>query len=282
MTSAWEVEQWTLDVSERLEFNACHVIEWGPLRGIIECEMKVGQSSANIKISLDALPASLAENAQSLLRFDCEVDWHERHRMLKFELPADIWSQEATYDSAFGVVRRPTHRNTTWDAAKFEVAAHKFADYSEFGYGVAILNNCKYGYATQGNVMTLSLLRSPTMPDPECDQGKHEFAFAIYPHAGGYGDSDVQMVAHAFNHPLKGRSRFGGIWTDRQVVERSISNDWKEFPFSIQGADNVLLETIKRGENDFDARTFIEGKTKSIIIRLHEHMGGQALAKLVM
>ena len=74
---------------------------------------------------------------------------------------------------------------------------------SEFGYGVAILNDCKYGYAVQGNVMRLSLLRSPTSPDPGCDQGRHEFSFAIYPHKGAYNESDVMSVAHAFNNPLR-------------------------------------------------------------------------------
>lgn len=126
--------------------------------------------------------------------------------MLKFELPTNIWAPEATYDAAFGIVKRATHRGTTWEAAKFEVCAHKFADYSEHGYGVAIINNCKYGYSVQGNVMRLSLLRSPTMPDPGCDMGHQAFSFAIYPHVGTYGESDVQMVAHAFNSPLRGMS----------------------------------------------------------------------------
>jgi alpha-mannosidase len=133
-------------VFERLEAE-CHVVENGSLRGVIECTIKTGQSTAKITITLDALPASLRADSRSLLRFDCHVDWHERHRLLKFELPVDLWAQEATYDVAFGVVKRPTHRNTSWDAAKFEVPAHKFADYSEYGYGVALINDCKYGYS---------------------------------------------------------------------------------------------------------------------------------------
>lgn len=203
--SAWELYTYQLEVFERLEAE-CHVIENNSLRGVIECTLKTGQSTAKILITLDALPASLRADARSMLRFDCQVDWHERHRLLKFELPLDLWSQEATYDVAFGAMKRPTHRNTSWDAAKFEVPAHKFADYSEYGYGVALINNCKYGYSTQGNTMTLSLLRAPTEPDPEADQGKQEFSFAIYPHLGTYESSDVQQVAHAFNNPLRGES----------------------------------------------------------------------------
>jgi hypothetical protein len=94
----------------------------------VVCTMTVGQSKATVTISLDALPASVREGARSLIRFDCEVDWHEDHRFLKFELPTTVWAPEATYDAAFGVVKRPTYRNTTWDSAKFEVCAHKFAD----------------------------------------------------------------------------------------------------------------------------------------------------------
>lgn len=216
MRSAWEITSYTLESgAERLEAE-CHVVENGPVRGAVECVLKTGQSEAKITISLDAIPASVHKDSRSLLRFDCHVDWHERHRLLKFELPLDIWSQEATYDVAWGVLKRPTHRNTSWDNAKFEVPAHKFADYSEYGYGVALLNNCKYGYSTQGNVMTLSLLRSPTEPDPEADQGKHEFSFAIYPHLGTYETSDVQQVAHAFNTPVKGESSFprGSVVSD--------------------------------------------------------------------
>lgn len=80
---------------------------------------------------------------------------------------------------------------------------HKFADLSEYGYGVSILNDCKYGYATEGNIMRLSLLRAPTQPDPECDMGVHSFSFAIYPHKGTFAESDVPLVAAAFNAPMR-------------------------------------------------------------------------------
>lgn len=106
---------------------------------------------------------------------------------------------DVTYETQFGTVSRPTHRNTSWDQAKFEVCAHKFADLSEYGYGVAMVNDNKYGHAVNGEVMTLSLLRSPTAPDAEQDQGEQRFAFALYPHAGAFLESDVPQVAAAFN-----------------------------------------------------------------------------------
>lgn len=100
----------------------------------------------------------------SLLRFDTQVDWHEQHRFLKWEVPVEIFSSEAFYETQFGYLSRPTHRNTTWDAAKFEVCGHKYIDLSEYGYGMAMLNDCKYGFAVAGNTMRISLLRGATGP----------------------------------------------------------------------------------------------------------------------
>jgi len=138
-----------------------------------------------------------------LIRFDTEVEWHERHRFLKWEAPLAIAptgdmayvptvyllahaSQKAdtapplcrVFENQFGFTQRPTHRNTTWDRAKFESVAHRFCDVSEFGYGVALLNDCKYGHAVEGGTVRLSLLRAATIPDAEQDQGNHEFSFA--------------------------------------------------------------------------------------------------------
>lgn len=233
--------------------------ESGGLRGSVDCKLSFGQSEAVVRISLDAIPASMSASSRSLVRFDVDIDWHERHRLLKFEVPLDIWSQEATYDTAFGVIRRPTHRNTSWDIARFEVPGHKFVDLSEFGYGVALITDCKYGYACQGQTVQLSLLRGPTQPDPEADQGRHEFSFALYPHLGTYAESDVQIVAHCFNSPLQ---RFDGA-PQRQ-------------PFILVGDSNILLETIKRGECD---RT---SGNQTVVLRMHEHMGGRGRTRLQM
>lgn len=98
----------------------------------------------------------------------------------------------------------PSECNVDWADSRFEVCGHKFADLSEFGYGVAILNDCKYGYSTEGNVMRLSLLRGPTQPDANCDMGQHRFSWAIYPHKGTFAESDVPHVATLFNNPVHG------------------------------------------------------------------------------
>jgi alpha-mannosidase len=102
----------------------------------------------------------------------------------------------------YGVVRRPTHRNTSWDAARYEVGGHRFADLSEPGYGVALLTDAKYGYSTHENVLTLSLLRSPLYPDPTADEGEHHFTYSLFPHSEDWTEADVVNEAFALNSPL--------------------------------------------------------------------------------
>lgn len=219
---AWDVDYFHEEKAQQLKFKTVDIIEKGPLRASVRAVTKYGKSTIAFTISLDAVAASTAPNARSLLRFDAKADWHQKHEFLKFELPLDIRSDSATYDTQFGVLQRPTHRNTSWDAAKFEVCAHKFADLSEWGYGVAIVNDCKYGYACRGNVLTLSLLRGPRMPDPDTDMGEHEFSFGIYPHVGSWGESDVVDVAYAFNHPLR-REWFHLVRADKRSAFRCSS-----------------------------------------------------------
>ena len=202
---AWEIESYGLDAPEELCFEDLQVLENGPLRTTLTSKVQVGErSSMMCNIVIDSLPASPHPRSRQMIRFDAKVHWHDHHQLLCFSLPLEIYSDYATYDSQFGVNKRPTHRNTSWDAAKFEVCGHSFADLSEYGYGVALINESKYGYGVRGNVMRLSLLRGPTEPDKEADMGEHEFSWAIYPHEGLYEQSDVADVAAAFNSPLRG------------------------------------------------------------------------------
>ena len=108
-------------------------------------------------------------------RLDIEttIDWQERHVLLKAAFPVDILSPVATYEIQWGNVERPTHRNTSWDWARFETCAQKWVDLSEGDYGVSLLNDCKYGHDIKDNVIRISLLRSPSDPDPEADRGEH-------------------------------------------------------------------------------------------------------------
>ncbi|RUP17557.1 galactose mutarotase-like domain-containing protein, partial [Jimgerdemannia flammicorona] len=195
---AWDVEIYHLEKGRNLEGGSVKILEQGPLRASLLLETKPSpRSTIRQVISLNAL--------SKRLDFETEVDWNENRQFLKVEFPWNITSDYATYETQYGVIQRPTHYNTTWDAAKFEVCGHKFADLSEYGYGVALLNDCKYGYATHGNVMRLSLLRASKNPDDKMDIGHHLFKYAVYPHANHFIQSDVVREAYAFNVPLLAR-----------------------------------------------------------------------------
>jgi alpha-mannosidase len=136
------------------------------------------------------------------IEFHTEVDWQERHRFLKVAFPVAIRSSRATYEIQHGHIERPTVENTSWDEARFEVSAHRWAELSEPGYGVALLNDCKYGYDIRGHTMRLSLLRGPGYPDPDADRGRHRFAYALLPHPGDLRAGRVVEEAEAFNLPI--------------------------------------------------------------------------------
>ena len=166
---AWDVEVFHLDSREVLPAGNTLIAENGPHRVGVVTETKISESSwAKTTISLSAV----AEGQLSMIEIDCEVEWRETMKFLKVEFPVDIYNTEASYETQYGIIKRPTHYNTSWDMAKFEVCCHKWADLSENGYGVSILNDSKYGFATCGNMMRLSLLRAPKAPDAHADMGR--------------------------------------------------------------------------------------------------------------
>ena len=144
---------------------------------------------------------ALAANGR---RLDVEtfLDWRDRRVLLRSLTPANVRAERAAFECAFGIVTRPTHRNTSWDEAQFEVAGHRFADLSEPGFGLALLNDAKYGHSARDNVLGLSLARSPVYPDPLADEGEQRFAYALAPHAGSWNEGGVREEAEDLNQPL--------------------------------------------------------------------------------
>lgn len=141
---------------------------------------------------------TLAPNSKKLV-FHTDVEWKETHRMLRARYPMDIQTDEALCNIQFGYVKRPTHQNTSWDYAKFEVCAHKWISVSEPGYGAALINNCKYGFKVWDNVLDINLLRSPMYPGENADKGSHHFDYALLLHDGDVGQ--VNREAYLFNSP---------------------------------------------------------------------------------
>jgi len=180
--------------------------------------------------------------------FITDVDWQEDHILMKAAFPVDVHNMVATYDIQFGNLERPTYANTSWDAAKFEVCAHKWADLSEGGYGVSILNDCKYGYNVEENVMKISLLKSATMPYDKADRGFHSFTYCLFPHEGDFRQGNVVQEGYALNVPL-------------EICRISAQNGSIGESFSLieSNKENVVVEAIKKAEND-----------DSVIVRLYE------------
>lgn len=206
----------------------------------------IGESTVEQVISLPAKGKRLDVNH--------EVEWEERHKMLRLSFEVDVFSESASFDIQSGYVKRPTHRNTSWDFARFESVGHRYADLSEPDYGVALLNNCKYGYKIHNNTLDINLLRSPTNPDPFADRGVHNFMVSLLPHTGNLVNSDVFVHATNLNAaPLC----VNGFPLSETV-----------FPISTSEYCGIRIDAIKKQENG-----------KGIVIRLVEERGVRTKAR---
>ena len=192
---AWDVEDdYTANGQELTEVESISVVERGPHRAAIKVVKRFRDSVVTQTYTLWA-------NAPRL-DIKTHIDWHDRRVLLRTLTPVAVRADHATFECAFGIVRRPTHSNTSWDAAKFEVPGHRFVDLSEPGFGVAMLNDGKYGHSARGNVLGLSLLRSPIYPDPVADEGEQTFTYALMPHGGDWFAAGVLTEAEDLNQPL--------------------------------------------------------------------------------
>jgi alpha-mannosidase len=230
--------------------HSIKITEYGELRQTIEIKRKILNTEYTQWISLN--------HNSSRLDFDTYVNWQERRIMLKVAFPVDVLAPAATYEIQWGNVTRPTHRNTAWDWARFETCAQKWVDLSEGGYGVSLLNDCKYGHDIHNNVMRLTLLRSSTHPDPMADYGEHHFKYSLYPHAGSWNE-ETQREAYLLNDPIivyKAEGR-------KHEAKKQMSNLQSLVSCS---SPNVIIETIKQAEDG-----------NGIIVRLYEsqRMRGQ-------
>ncbi|NGZ77635.1 alpha-mannosidase [Saccharibacillus alkalitolerans] len=185
--------------------------------------------------------------------FKTHVSWHEAHKLLKVAFPVDVLAEKATYEIPFGSLERPTHRNTSWEQAQFEVCGHRFADVSERGYGVSLLNDCKYGYDIQGSTLRLSLLRAPKWPDAQADLGEHDFTYSLYPHAGSWVHADTVRAAAALNQELpvvRTTAHAGDLGARMSLIAFT--------------GEHVILDTVKPAEDG-----------SGIIVRMYESAGGR-------
>lgn len=238
---AWDIDSYYEDKRYSAEpATSVRVIERGPLRATLLTERRILNSRYTQRVSLCA--------NRSQIDFDAWIDWRERHILLKTAFPVDVLAPTATYEIQWGNVQRPTHRNTSWDWARFETCAQKWVDLSEGDYGAALLNDSKYGHDIRDHVMRLTLLRAPTMPDPEAEQGEHRFAYSLFIH-GPAAAHDIAARAYALNDPLL-VARSAAARPSSNILERS---------FVAVDSPHVIIETVKAAEDG-----------RGIIVRLYE------------
>jgi alpha-mannosidase len=193
---AWNVDPGTLDAAPKLlhEADEVKMVETGPLRSVL----RVTRTWRKSKFVQDMV--LYADSDELILRNN--FDWHEQHILLKAAFPLAATNKYATYEIPYGTIQRPTTRNNSFEKARFEVPALRWADESDGSHGLSLLNNSKYGYDAVGNVLRLSLLRGPTWPDPVADQGTQIFDYAIHPHAGTWQAANTMARGWEFNYKL--------------------------------------------------------------------------------
>jgi alpha-mannosidase len=185
----FEKQKW--DITDASEVR---LIENTPVRAVIRVKKAFQNSTFTQDITLYPGVPRVDINMQ--------VDWHEKHILVKAAFPVTVESDFATYQIPYGTIRRPTTRNTPAERAKFEVSALQWGDLSDSSHGFSLLNASKYGYDAKGNVIRLSLLRSPEWPDPHADEGFHEFTYSLYPHPGDWKEGGTERQGYQLNYPL--------------------------------------------------------------------------------
>jgi alpha-mannosidase len=231
---AWDIDIFYDDKMWLAEpATSIQMIENGELRQTLEIKRKVFSSEYTQRISVNY--------NSPRLDFDTHIDWQERHTMLKVAFPVDVLSPQATYEIQWGNVQRPTHRNTSWDWARFETCAQKWVDLSEGNYGVSLLNDCKYGHDIHDNVMRITLLRSSTMPDPMADYGEHDFKYSLYPHIGSWNE-ETQREAYLLNDPII-------VYKVEDKKQKDENKSSSLHSLVSCSCPNVIIETIKHAED---------------------------------
>jgi len=257
----FEKQHWDLDKADEVK-----LAESGPLRAVIRVKKHFQNSTFVQDITMYA----------GVPRVDVKMqaDWHEKHILLKVAFPLSAHSDKATFEIPYGSIERPTTRNTPAEQAKFEVPAQRWADLSnskssDAKHGFSLLNDSKYGYDVKGNVLRLSLLRSPEWPDPHADEGHHEFTYSLYPHGGSWRDAQSVRRGYELNYKL--------VALQSQKHEGTLP---AEHSFVSIEADNVVLTAIKRSEDaDSLVLRFYEWAGKEVEVKLHLPPGAQSASE---
>ena len=234
---AWNIDPGTLDHMTPIDqVDSVKLVESGPMRATVRVTRTSGQSHYVQDVILYAGADTVA--------IDNDIDWHETHVLLKAAFPLRATAPMATYEIPYGSIQRTTTRNNTWEQAQFEVPAMRWADLGDGKHGFSLLNENKYGYDDKDNVLRLSLLRSPTWPDPDADRGHHHFRYAVYPHAGAWQQAQTERRGYELNYALSAA----------QVAAHPGALPAEHSYLSVE-PENVVLTAVKKAEDE-DALIF--------------------------
>lgn len=245
----WEIDIFYVEkVRHVTELQSVVWLEKGPLRAVAQFEWSYGKTVIRQELIVNA--------HHPRIDFSTWVDWHERETLLKVAFPVCVRAAAATYEIQFGHVQRPTHWNTSWDYARFETCAHKWVDLSERGFGVSLLNDCKYGHDIKDHVMRLTLIKSSNKPDPECDKGEHTFTYSLLPHDGDWFAAGTVEQAYRLNVPV----------VVSEIPAQASRPQSQSLPAQLSfigvSGDHVMIDTVKKAED-----------SDSWIVRCYEYAG---------
>jgi alpha-mannosidase len=241
---AWNIDPGTLDHFTSIDkADSVELVEKGPMRGAI----RVTHTWQNSKFVQDITLDTGADQVDVVN----DIDWHETHVLLKAAFPLAATSDKATYEVPYGSIQRATTRNNSWEKAQFEVPALRWADLGDGQHGFSLINNSKYGYDDAGNVLRLSLLRSPTWPDPDADRGHHHFTYALYPHGGDWKQALTVRHGYEYNYRLQAMQ-----------VQAHTGSLAAEYAYVTVKPENVVLTALKKAED-----------SNGLIFRVYEWAG---------
>jgi alpha-mannosidase len=247
---AWNIDPGTLDHANILrKADSVEIVDNDPLRVAIRVSRSWQSSKFVQEIAL--------YTGSDQVEVANDIDWHESHTLLKAAFPLAATSSYATYEIPFGTIERPTTRNNSWEATKFEVPAIRWADLGNERQGLSLLNESKYGYDAKLNVLRLSLLRSPKSPDPEADMGRHRFSFSLYLHSGDWKQALTIRRGYEYNYSLTAMQ-----------VQGHTGNLPAEHSFLSVEPESLVLTSMKKAED-----------SNALILRVFEWAGKEGTAE---
>lgn len=249
---AWDIDFYYKDsLLETSKVERIEKVRAGVVNSSLNISYTIGNSTIKQHISLS--------NHSKRLDFNTSVDWKEKHKMLRVHFPTTITNEQATFDIQYGHVKRNTHKNTSWDKAKFEVVGHKYADLSNNDYGVALMNDCKYGYSIFDNTIDLNLLRSPNNPDADADIGYHEFVYSFYPHNKDLIRSNVIEESTLLNHSPIVFEGYKNLSTSSTITYKGKGIEITAFKKS-EYKNEIIIRTVETLGRNSEGNIYLDGE----------------------